>query len=909
VRCTPSNICFGEIKLSREGATKFARPVFPLPTSVFLEGARGFLVKIAVLSVILASFGAAVPLSAQALSQSYQLNIPREPLDAALKDVAQQTGLQIARFSDTGAGSALVGPVSGQMTADQALRTLLEGSGLTFKQVNVTTVAVMTPEAAHVSGQSPASVQAQQSHASNAGDQEGKTSSSNGFLVAQTAVGQSQGASSVSAGSGAAAQVPVLEEVIVTARKREERLQDVPVPVTAINAQVLLQSNLLELQDYYTTVPGLSLTPSTQSSQMLAIRGITTGPGNPTVGIAIDGVPYGASTGLGGGEVVPDIDPNDLARIEVLRGPQGTLYGASSMGGLLNFVTVDPTTDRVSGRLQAGMEGTQNGAQLGYNVRGIVNVPVTDTLAIRASAFWHQDPGYIDNPVLGIDGINEQHGYGGRLAALWRPSDEISLKLSALYQEIKGDGSNDVDLQPGLYGLQQNYIPGVGAYDRKAQAYSAILNAKFGSADLTSVTAYNINSFADSFDYTSALGPLTQYGVPALGIPGFGVPGTPAFQHNKTDKFSQELRLALSFHRIDWLLGAFYTHENSPYVQDVLAEDPVTGAHVGTVISFDQPTTFSEYAAFTDFTYHFTDAFDVQVGARESHIDQTFNETDTGPFVPLFDGVPSPKVFPRGDTSNNAFTYLFTPRLKLSPDLMIYARLASGYRAGGPNQSPGGVIPAQYNPDKTQNYEIGFKGDLLDHRLTIDTSLYYIDWTDIQVQLFDPQNGLYYFSNGGRAKSEGVELSMNSHPWQGFSFSGWVVWNEAILTDDLPVSSAVAGMAGDQLPYGSRWSGNVSLQQDFPISGQLTGFAGGDVSYVGDRLGPFQPVPPRQTLPAYARTDLRAGLRFDTWTVNLFANNVTDRRGVLQGGIGYFPSFAFQYIEPRTIGVSVVKAF
>ena len=293
-----------------------------------------------------------------------------------------------------------------------------------------------------------------------------------------------------------------LEEVIVTAQKRAENLQDVPVPVTAIAAESLVQGNQLRLQDYYTSVPGFTVapTPSAGGAQLLAIRGVTTGSGTiPTVGIMVDDVPYGSSTFPG---MVPDIDPGDLARVEVLRGPQGTLYGASSMGGLLKFVTVDPSTESWSARVQSDVSGVRNGTGAGYGVRGSVNIPVNDSLAVRASAFSRTDPGYIDNPVLGISGINKANAYGGRLAASWNPADDIVLKLSALYQDLRGDGANDVDIETGLSGLQQNYLPGIGSYDRKIQAYSANLTAKLGGVELTAVSGYNINHYSDSIDFS-----------------------------------------------------------------------------------------------------------------------------------------------------------------------------------------------------------------------------------------------------------------------------------------------------------------------------------------------------------------------------------------------------------------------
>ena len=218
------------------------------------------------------------------------------------------------------------------------------------------------------------------------------------------------------------------------------------------------------LQDFFSKVPGLTVVPSVQSNQTLSIRGITTGVGNPTVGVTVDDVPYGASTNTAGGGVVPDIDPGDLARVEVLRGPQGALYGASSMGGLLKFVTRDPSMDEFRGRVQVGATSVRNGDDPGYNARGSVNVPLGATWAMAASAFNRREPGYVKNVVTGDEGANRADATGGRLAMLWRPSDRFSLKLSALMQEIEGQGSSSVDAALG--DLQQSRLPGSGWYER-----------------------------------------------------------------------------------------------------------------------------------------------------------------------------------------------------------------------------------------------------------------------------------------------------------------------------------------------------------------------------------------------------------------------------------------------------------
>jgi iron complex outermembrane recepter protein len=275
--------------------------------------------------------------------------------------------------------------------------------------------------------------------------------------------------------------------------------------------------------------------------------------------------------------------------------------------------------------------------------------------------------------------------------------------------------------------------------------------------------------------------------------------------------------------------------------------------------------------------------------------------------------LPSPSIQPEEKTKVNAFTYLVTPRLKISPDLMVYARFASGYRAGGPNTlATVFQVPGSFAPDKTQNYEIGFKGNALGEALSFDASLYYIDWKNIQLQVNDPVTGQGYVANASKAKSEGVELSIDAKPLDGMTIDAWIVWNEAVLTEDVPTISATFGNSGDRLPYASRFSGNVSLRQEFPLTGQVTGYAGASVTYVGDRVGEFASIyatPERQIYPAYAQTDLRGGAKYDFWKFNLFVNNLADKRGQLSGGIGFTPANAFTYIQPRTVGLSVEKSF
>lgn len=687
------------------------------------------------------------------------------------------------------------------------------------------------------------------------------------------------------------------EAVVVTAQKLEERLRDVPVPVTALDAQRLTTDGHLGLREYFSAVPGLSMSTDHQGRQELAIRGVTTGRVSiPTVGLMVDDVPYGFS--LAGFGSMPDVDPGDLTRIEVLRGPQGSLYGTSSMGGLIKYVTADPVFGRYSGRVEIGTSNVYNGSRLGYNFRASANLGLSQAFAVRVSGFSREEPGYIDNTADGAQGANRVDVRGGSVKALWRlPAGSIT--FGALYQKTHGRGLPEVDRLPGLSELEQRVLPGVGPYDRTVAAYSATVRAKIGRADLTSITGYNVNSFSDSWDG------ITAWGV--LGQSVFGVSGTPTLDDIRYRKLAQEARLSIPLgRRVDAMVGGYFTHERSLQTQFIGAANSTTGALVGTLATIpgDIETKYGEESAFANLTYRVTDRFDVQVGGRESHYN-VFNGAYTA-FGPL-EGPSGVFVQDPTESSDNVLTYLLTPRFKVSPDLMLYSRFASGYRPGGPNNAFVAAIQPTFKSDTTRNYEVGVKGEFVDHRVSVDASLFYIDWQNLQVQVNAPIGG--YKTNGSGAKSEGVELSAAVRPVRGLSIDGWITYTDAVLTDPFPVGSPLIGRPGDRLPYSSRVAGNLAVQQSFPLVERTTGFVGASASYVGDRLANFRGTPPpaRQQFPAYTRVDLRTGVNHDAWAVNLFVNNVADVRGIIN--ISHYILYRYTYIQPRTVGLSLTKSF
>jgi iron complex outermembrane receptor protein len=859
-------------------------------------------------------------------------NIPAQELVPALKTLAHERGFHVVFLAEV-VGNRRTQGAAGDLTTTEALKKLLEGTNLVYSYLDNKTVTILpvnsnnksdadAPSVGHLprcyrlSSDKSGSVTALNQTGSAAtarnwaGAEDGPDCAESYSLEKQAsriASIEAAPAQSSDADSNSNAESTMgvqLQEVVVTAQKREQRLMDVPVPVTALAADKLLGSNQLRLQDYYSSVPGLNLALDNRGSPAVAIRGLTTTIyGNPTVATVIDDVSYSGSTGAAFAWAATEFDPNELGQVEVLRGPQGVLYGASSLGGLIKYVTIKPTLDGVSGRLVASGSTVENGSG-GYGGSGAVNIPFGETFAVRASAFYRHDPGYIDNVLTGQHGINDADVGGARVASLWRPSSDLSVQLSALYQSSDTNGSPNIETQ-NVTGMplgdqQQSYIRNTGGYQRRLHAYSAKVEYTFGPVTLTSISGYAVNTSDGSFD-TSNL-PVTI----ALSTAFFGVPYTAWVEHNETRKFSQEIRLTGSIAtRADWLLGGFYTDETTDLNGGQYAFQGLSGMRLGHWDTSSGPVTYREPAVFANVTYHFTDRFDIQGGARYSEDRQGFQQTSSF-------GLSEPSASPELSSKEHSTTYLISPSLHLTPDILVYGRIATGFRPGGINTAllADSVHPRTFSPDKTRNFEIGLKGDFFDRALTLDASIYSIDWKDIQITVSDTTTTESYATNLGQARSRGVEMSLEGKPATGLTIRGWAAFSDATLTQAFP-SGAAIGVAGDRLPYSSRYSGNLEAQQEFPLFAQATGFAKVSATYVGNREGEFSAGfgAGRQVYPSYTTLDLLAGAREGSWSAKIYLDNVTDKRGVLAGGIGTLNAYAFTYIRPRTAGLSLAKEF
>lgn len=687
-------------------------------------------------------------------------------------------------------------------------------------------------------------------------------------------------------------------EIIVTAQKREQALLDVPQSISVVTSETLQNLHATQFSDYLTRLPSANVVETQAGNSRIVLRGVNTGCVGATVATYIDETPFGSATALANGAILtPDIDPFDLERIEVLRGPQGTLYGANSLGGLVKFVTVEPGTDSFCGAAELGVEGVSHGDTAWWG-RAAVNLPLADNAAFRASGSFRQDPGYIDDPNLGND-INDGKTYGGRLSFLARPTDKLKIRASVQLQNIRSNGTNDVDLDPvtfkPAYGrLQQSRILNQ-PNDIDYRIYNGTIDYDFGPVGLVSSTSYGTLDQTAVVDASSVYGPVLSFV--------FGVPLGAGLDQGMTQRrFTQEVRLASTgATAIEWTVGGFYTHEKNRLSQKLFGVDEVTGdlfPGLDDLILVSLPSRYSEYAGFANVTWHILPQFDLTAGGRYSHNKQSVVQNTDG----LLAGGASSFD---GKSSDNVFTYSVAPTFKPNENTRIYARIAKGYRPGGPNAvsplAPEGV-PRQFGPDTTTNYEVGVKTQTDDQLLTLEASAFLIDWKDIQ--LLAQVEGFGVNTNGGSARSKGVEVTATVNPNRNLSLYASGSYVNARLTKDAP--DIVGGLKGDPLPYNPKWQWTLGGEYEQPLSDSMTARAGLSWHYTGERLSDFDAANGQRKLDSFGQIDAHAGLEFGRYRLDAFVRNLTDARGIVN--LGFFGdingNLAASVIRPRTVGLS-----
>jgi outer membrane receptor protein involved in Fe transport len=687
--------------------------------------------------------------------------------------------------------------------------------------------------------------------------------------------------------AGAAAASPVLETVSVTATKRTERLQDVPMAAGALTGDALRKLDATNFEDYVARLPALTLVASDPGHSQLIMRGINTGGVGATVGTYIDETPYGSSNSLANGLLTtPNIDTFDIARIEVLRGPQGTLYGANTLGGLLKFVTNAPDPAAFEAKVSLGGEAVAHG-DVGWTVKGMVNVPLMDDLAVRVVAYHDRQAGFIDDPARAAHLVNAFNETGGRASILWTPTDNLSVRLTGHLQNMDMNGNNAIDV---------SFVPSPVSASGQAIGLSPLFGPYQQSRTAAETSRVHYRLYNGTVDYDLDFGTLTSsssYGTfsdhsieDATAI--YGTLLRPDLEQKK---FTQEIRLASPEDQtFEWLAGFYYTNEKSSLLQDLVPTPD--GAPVG---SLQVTSGYAEVASFADLTYHFSPAFDVSVGGRWAENSQHALET----------GLASAS----GSSSEDVFTWSVAPRWHLDADTMIYARVAKGYQPGGPNilpPNPPANVPASFQSDTLINYEVGLKSSLADSHLSFDVDAFYITWDSIQLLTF--VNGFGVNGNGGTAESKGFEWNVSWNPLDALTLRLSGAYVDARLTADTD-PLLLGAKSGARLPYVPDWSGSLDADYRFASFGAFSPFVGGSWRFVGVRYSGFDASYGQSRLPDYSEFDLRAGVDWYDWSLTFYAKNVGDERGISEVGTGASSASGgapFIFVDrPRTFGLTI----
>lgn len=852
----------------------------------------GILARLSALTVLLGLVSAPVFGAAGPLDREMLFDLPEQRLENALLGFSEQAQVQVLTAS-TVIPDRVTGQIAGRLRARRVLETLLHGSGLVYSVLSEDTIAIHSVQAG---GSASASVVPSAGMAPVV-----LASMSRPIRLAQAE--SSPNAPQPAAAAERAARrsdLETLEEVVVTANKRSEvSAQSLPVTITALSGDHLAEAGATTFADWSHSVPGLVFQDQGPGDKRYIIRGIQS-IGAPTVGVYLDNAVISGSNGEddGGGKNV-DIRLHDIERIEVLRGPQGTLYGTGSLSGTIRVITKQPKLDRFEGEVGAELSDTSRGSE-NYNFDGMVNVPIVpDKFGIRAVGWYVNDSGFIDNIRLGNTGINTEETTGGRLSVALAATDRLKLSGSVLYQDQNVGGKSfyfpsEGDLRNSEYTL--------GPRTDRATISQLDLNYRFDSGSLDVSSAYFDRFVYFRFDST----PILIF---------FGVPDLPAVTLQPEDssiwtneaRFSSDLSGPFQF-----VVGTLHQRLTRSFTSSVVTVDGDGRATQTEPNIFGRTSAkqVEQEAVFGEATYDFTSQWSLTGGLRWFRSEEHANSQNVFPF---FGGPPEePRV-------SRMSEHKVTPKVSLSfranQDVLLYALAAQGFRQGGTNDAGFGsliVVPEGFESDSLWNYEVGLKSAWLDRRMLLNLTVYAIRWSDIQTKNRTPDLGFPYIGNAGKASSDGIEIELTALPMRGLELRASVAYQNARLTQDQPLAATDtdAGRDGDRIPNTPRLTANGSAQYTWPLTPQLDGVVRGEVSYIGASQTYFSARSDFfQELAPYALADFRAGVQGENWNATLFVKNAFDRRAEIDKLFQTDSPLSVFTVRPRTVGVSVGYRF
>jgi len=772
-------------------------------------------------------------------------------------------------------------------------------------------------------------------------------------------------AAEAESGAGAPAEAVGLEEIVVTAEKRTSTVQDTPISITAVTGADLAARGIVNFSALAAETPGISMKENGPGQTEFEMRGMTSSGGNsPTVGFYLDDVPMTSPASAQNGKVVIDPSLYDLNRAEVLRGPQGTLYGAGSMGGTVKLITNQPDTQAFHASGEATGSGTQGGG-FNYGINGMVNLPLVDNqVALRLVGTDSHTSGWIDRIVLSdfplpdptgftrgnVLGAHVQRDYrqsnaehlaGARATLLWQVTDNFTLTPSVFYQRVTQDGPSAYDSVPGT---MAHYQPFDIAEPYSDQFTLGALTANYHatSFDVTSVTAHwtrrseqtqdTSESFENPFTCISiapACGELPFYG--ANGVGSGPVVGT---ETDPSSQFSEEIRIASTAEGpLKGVAGVYYSDFKSQWQLNTQSQNNLsyvdfsnftTPAATTTVWGLNEPAHIRQSALFGEGTWAITPAFKATAGLRLFSYTSDLSMNFAGWGSPLGGAAPSTTSVSQSATGVD-------PKLNLSyefsKDLMVYATASKGFRPGGgnqplPNFAPPNAPanfgytkwPTSYKSDSLWSYEVGEKSRFLDRRLTVNASVYYEDWT--QIQLEELPFGYPLFDNAGNAKIYGGEIELKALLGGGFTLSSSGAYTHATLSPGPHYTIVLQGQpvgapTSTVLPDVPEYTANIGLDYIHGLNDLLSLVGHVDYTYTGQR---YDLVAINQgqmwSLPGYALVNLRMGVKSSSdWNVSLFCTNLANNHPALENmtmlNLANPDYNRVLTAQPRTIGLDV----
>jgi outer membrane receptor protein involved in Fe transport len=721
-------------------------------------------------------------------------------------------------------------------------------------------------------------------------------------------------------------------DIVVTAQKRSETLQTVPLSVTALTAKDLERRGVQSLYDVSRIAPSLAVVSSGPGENNLIVRGISSVAGSAaTVGYYLDDTPIAASSNAALLSTRGVIDPSalDIARIEVLRGPQGTLYGSSSMGGTVRYIANQPVLDKTSGRVRAELSGTAHGG-VNYNLNGVINLPIVkDAAALRIAAYYRRDDGYIDrfaidpNNYLAVapgakrqDNVNTYETYGARASLLIQPTDTLSITPSFLYQYSKLGSPFTFDGVPGSLSNPIQVRDVDEANIQRSWIANLLIKKTIGPVEILSSSSYYHREVSLNDDASKVINYF--FGTPTV---------YPVGMHGeyRNNEFTEELRASTTFNGpFQFIVGGFYHDVKAPLVSQIpipvgfpYAAQPPFGSFA-TIYAGTRRATLQEYAGFGEASYKITPTLTARVGVRVFKVDQSFYQSGDGLFNDGFSEV-------RNSSRDHGVTPKATVQWQVTPDKLLYATVSKGYRPGGPNNpAPSNLCGAEvtslglgqgqlsaYGPDHLWNYEVGAKTSWLDRKLTINGSAYYIDWSKVQQQIV-LQCGFNITANFGKAVSKGGELEVELRPTEQVTLGGGFGYTDATLKSDVP---GTAARNGDELQNVPKWTVNASAEYHDRIGDGFKGFGRIDYSYIGPANFLFDRTSPFYRRAGFSVFNARAGIDpvDGPWEAAIFVTNIFDKRGATDLPVAISADLPttrrIALNQPRTIGVNVGYRF